>query len=447
MPRTEAGTEEWFQGWHSLPLRLLLFPIGAGLCFAAFFLPDIPFALALLPLVIGVWSGAGPVRFTTMTSFMIWPVFLSAWGLHGLDVAPPGLVMILAAALTLALGLIAAQAGIMTTTLLVSLIPVFPASPLLALAALLPGLGITGLFCAGAGLLLVEAIRTARRRQACLLLLAACLGIWNMGHAVIRAHPAETADTGGWREETRPRALSGRARAIALRDSLSGTLPEGGIAVLGENVFAAEDDAARAFWCHAVTDRALTLYAGVAEPYGPVTRGAVWRLDAETCADAGRALASPAIHRATFGIPHLTGTWGPMGGARGAPEPQSPAPETGISNAPETGISNAPETGDRPAPPADWLICLEAFLPLAWAGLLLDTDSEADPSRPVMVLANDTAFRPLPALFPLPALGTPPVHVLRRKAASAMAGLAGRAVYFAETGRTILIHDPERTAS
>ena len=427
------GTENWLQGCHSLPLRVLLCPIGAAITFTAFFLPEVPFALALLPLVIGIWSGARAVRFTTMTSFMIWPVFLSAWGLHGLDVAPPGLVMILATALTLTLGVIAAQAGIMATTLLVSLIPVFPASPLLPLAALLPGLGMVGLLTALAGLAVIEAIRTPRWRQAFLLLLYVCLATSSMGHTLIRTHLDAQTDS-GWRDKRQPRALSNRARWIALRDSLPGH----GTVILGENIFAAADDAARAFWCHAVASRDLTLYLGVAEPYGSVTRSAVWRLDAETCAATGQP-ASPAIHHATFGIPHLTGSWGPMGG------PMETHP-VGF-NAPGTGRSNAPGTGDRDDPPFDWLICLEAFLPSAWAGLLLDMGSEEDPSRPIMVLSNDTAFRPLPALSPLPALGAPPVHVLRRKAASAMAGLAGRAVYFAETGRTILIHDPERTAS
>ena len=414
MPRTET----WFQTWHSLPLRVLLFPIGAGVSFAAFFLPEVPFALALLPLAVGLWSGAGSVRFTAMTSFMIWPVFLAAWGLHGLDIGPPELVWSLATALIVGLGLLAAQAGIVATTLLLTLIPVFPAAPLLPLAALLPGLGMFGLLSAMTGLALIEATRRPRRRQTLLLLLSACLGIWTMGHALIRDHLAGKKYN-NWREQAEPRALSDRARWIALRDSL----PEGGTVILGENIFAAEDDEARAFWCHAVTSRNLTLYPGVAEPYGHATRGAVWRLDAETCKDAIPP-ASPAIHRATFGIPRLTGTWGPMGG---------PMPDRAPAYSPASG----PET--------DWLICLEAFLPQAWAGLLLDTapDGGAAP-RPVVVLSNDTAFRPLPALLPMPALGHPPVHVLRRKAAAAMAGLSGRAVHHAETGRTFLIRDPER---
>ena len=395
--------------WPGLVLRLLLFPIGAAVGFAAFFLPAVPFALALLPLFAGLWSGARTVRFTTLTSFMIWPVFLSAWGLHGLEIGPPELLWTCAAGLVILLGLLAAQTGIVPATLLLTLIPVFPASPLLPLAALLPGLGPAGLFGTLTGLALIEAVRRARRRRALLALTAFCLGIWAMGHALIRAHLAEPDDGKGWREISEPAAITERGRWIALREQL----PEGATILLGENLFAAEDSEARAFWCRAVETRRLTLYAGVAEPYGDTRRGALWRLDAQSCTTPKPHPATLALHRATFGIPRLTGTWGVMR--------PTPTRASGDANV------------------ADWLICLEAFLPWAWAGLLTDTGPDRRVPRPVIVLSNDTAFRPLPSLPLMPAPGPPPVHVLRRKAATAMAGLTGRDVLFAETARTLLL--------
>ena len=403
------GDDTLFRPGH-LPghlVRLFLFPIGASVTFAAFFLPAVPFALALPPLLAGIWSGTRPVRFTTMTSFMIWPVFLSAWGLHGLGIHAPAMVWTLAASLVIALGLLAAQTGIIPLTLLVTLIPVFPASPLLPLAALLPGLGLPGLFGTLTLLAVIEATRRPRWRRTLLGLVTVCLGLWAMGHALIREHMGTEPHT-GWREVPEPAALTKRARWLALRADL----PEGTVAILGENIFAAEDTEARAFWCHTARTRNLTLYTGVAEPYGPAERSAVWRVDPDSCAAQAGPPVPPAIHRAGLGIPYLTGGWGPM----------------------RTGQVTAP------GPDTDWLICLEAFLPWAWAGLLADNTP-----RTVIVLSNDTAFRPLPYLPPMPALGHPPVHVLRRKAATAMAGLTGRPVRFAETGRTLLLNPaPER---
>ncbi|WP_170565637.1 hypothetical protein [Ruegeria atlantica] len=418
MRRTEAWIRRYgalVRDAPGLGLQLLFFPIGAGITYAAFFLPAVPFALALLPLVAGLWSGARAARFTTMTSFMIWPVFLSAWGLYGLDVRAPELVWSLAAAFVILFGLLAGQIGILPTTLLLTLIPVFPASPLLPLATLLPGLGLPGLFGTLTGLALIEATRKVQWRRNLLMVLIACLGAWATGHALIRENPAQHPRS-DWREIPAPVAVTERGRWLAIREQM----PDSATVVLGENVFAAKDSEARAFWCHAATSRNLILYLGVAEPYGDVTRGAVWRLDTKTCAKPPIALTEPVIHHAALGIPHLTGTWGPM---RSTPTlPQGSGEDT------------------------DWLICLEAFLPWAWGAVLTDTESRRRTPRPVIVLSNDTAFRPLPDLPPLPPPGTPPVHELRRKAAIAMAGLAGRNVLFAETGRTILMRSPERNA-
>ena len=385
----------------------LAFPAAAALCGAAFFFPAIPFALALLPLLAGLWSGARTARFIAMTGFLVWPVFLSAWGLAGLEAGRPDLIWGLATGFVLLAGLLAAQIGILPATLLLTLIPVFPASPLLPLAALLPGLGLMGLFGASVILTLIEATRA--RKKTLLGLITACLMIWSSAHMLLR-DTGEVESRTGWRALAEPQAITERGRWLALR----ATLPDGATVILGENVFMAHDTEARAFWCRTVRAGAFTLYSGVAERYGAATRGAVWKLDADSCARGPRPAHSPAVHRATVGIPHLTGGWGPM----------------------QRGTVAGTGGGTHPGPDVDWLICLEAFLPWAWAGLLAGPSPEQDTPRPVIVLANDTAFRSLPALK-----GPPPVHVLRRKAALAMAGLAGRDVLFAETGRTLLLRD------
>ena len=376
-----------------------LFVAGSAITAGAFFLPGAPLGAALLPLGAAFWAGAAPARAAAMMAFAIWPIGLCAWGLVGTG-APP-LIMAPAAFLVVALGLIAGVIGLLPVTLFLTLIPVFPASPALPLAAMLPGTGLIG--PAGAALLLaaIEATRCARIRRGGLALATGGLCVWAALHS--GASPPGAPGSGAqWVERRVPPAFTERGGWIALRRAL----PDGATIVMGENLFDAEDAAARAFWCRAARVGNLTVLLGVAEPYGAARRGAVWRLDAETCA--ARPRADPALYRAGLGIPGLTGTWGPM---RPAAHARAILPGA---------TASAP----------DWLICLEAFLPWAWAGVL------TGPARariPVVVIANDSAFGPLPGL------GAPPVGVLRRKVARAMAGLAGRPVYFADTGATYLI--------
>ncbi len=373
-------------GWRSY----LFGPASAALAFAAFFLPSVPFALALLPLLVAAWSGLAALRAAAMAGFMLWPAIASATGLVGVGM-DPGVAWAGAAGIVVALSLLAAGTGILPVTLALLALPVFPASPLLPLAALLPGAGFAGLIVTALALTVAETLRSRRIRTVLFTGIAATLAVWN----ILPGAPGAGA-TSLWREIPEPVTITERARWIALRDSL----PEGGTASLGENIFRAEDADARAFWCRAAKTRNLTLFIGVSEPYEGVRRSALRRLDPETCARTGDAT----ITRAGFGIPGVTGTWTLMEG-------------DGTSAAHDPGF--------------DVLICLEAFLPWAWVSLLTE-----DP-RPVVVLSNDGAFGPVVAS--LPVLGSLPVSVLRRKAARAMAGLSGRQVHHAETGRTALL--------
>ncbi len=219
-------------GWHTI----LFAPGSATLAFAAFFLPPVPFALALLPLLVAAWGDRASLRAAAMAGFMLWPAIASATGLVGVGMGP-GVVWAGAAGIVVALSLLAAWFGIFPVTLTLLAIPFFPASPLLPLAALLPGAGLVGLIVTALALTAAEAVRY---RKALLSGILAALAAWNILTGVA---PAEA--TPPWRELPEPVTITERARWIALRDSL----PAGGVAILGENIFRAEDADARAFWC------------------------------------------------------------------------------------------------------------------------------------------------------------------------------------------------------
>ncbi len=349
---------------------------GPALAVPAFFHDAVPFWIAGLPLLAGILAGTRLARAAAMAGWLAVPAAVSAIGLtgigHAVELVWPGAVLAV-----LALALLAAIAGIAVATAVVTLVPVFPASPMIVLADTLPGAGILGLGIVALVVAVIEAL--GRGRGLLLVGLVAFLGAWK-GHAP----PPPASDWAGFPE---PPGVTERGRWIAVRDFL----PDGAAAVLGEAVFRADDLSARDFWCRAAEARDLTLFIGVTETWNRADRGAVWRLDRESCAPG----AAPAVAvRAWLGIPGVTGGWLPMPGGGTVPE---------------------------------FLVCLEAFLPWSWARL-----ETAGSSSDVVVVSNDGAF------------GSVPVPVLRRKAAGAMAALLGVGIAHAVTGRTLLLRTQGR---
>lgn len=347
---------------------------GPVLAVPAFFHEDVPFWFAGLPLLAGLWAGTPLARGGAMAGWLVVPAATSAIGLTGIG-HPGTLVWPGAVAIVLALTGVAWLIGIALATITVTLVPVFPASPIVVLSDALPGVGIAGLGIAALCFALVEQV--PRGRGLLLIAFVALLGGWNS------QAPPPLPST--WTEVPEPPGATERGRWIAIRDFL----PEGAAAILGEAMFRAEDLSALDFWCRAAETRDLTLFVGVTETRDATDRGAVWRLDRDACTPGG----APVIAaRAWLGIPGVTGGWLPMPG------------------------------GDTATAGPDLLICLEGFLPWSWARLVV-TGAALD----VVVVSNDGAFGPLP------------VPVLRRKAAGAMAALLDRGIAHAETGRTLLV--------
>ena len=383
---------------HTGAFAALIALAGPALAAPAFFIESVPFWLAGLPLLAGIWLRAPRARAAAMAGWLAVPAAVSAIGLVGIGHAPE-LVWPCAAVAVLALAALAGVIGMSLATFALTLVPWFPASPLVALADALPGYGIGALCIVALALAWVELL-PGYRGQALVAVLAALVAVnaveWKPGR-----QPASQ-----WAEVPEPAAATETGRRLAIRE----ILPEGGAAILGEAVFRDDDAAARAAWCRIAVERDLTLFAGVTETLGGTDRGAVWRLDRETCAPG----AVPAIAaRAWLGIPGVTGGFLPM-----------PGTDVGVDLVPgEDGQWQRVPAYDRTGTGSpEFLVCLEAFLPWAWARL-----ASEGRARDVVVVSNDGAF------------GALPVHVLRRKAAGAMASLTKRGVAHAETGRTVLV--------
>ena len=160
---------------------------------AGFFHPAAPLWFAGLPLLAGILRATPYARAGAMAAFMIWPAILGAAGLHNIGL-PPFVIWPAAALAVATLAGLAGYIGLAPAALVLTLIPVFPASPLLVLGELLPGFGLGGPGLGGLGLLLAGlfyAEFSPPRRRAVVLLLVGGVIAWGQ----VRAEPGapETA--------------------------------------------------------------------------------------------------------------------------------------------------------------------------------------------------------------------------------------------------------------
>ena len=180
-----------------------------------------------------------------------------------------------------------------------------------------------------------------------------------------------------------PSALTSESRDRALPTALAP--PPGSAVLLGENAVPGGQAGALDRWCALAAARGVRILAGVLEP----DRRATIREFAPDRCDAA------IVYERRIGLPGIAGGWG-----------------FGAGHAGPVALAGRP---------VRWLICFEAFVPVAWVLARI-------PSGAVVVIAaNDRWLHPVPAA------------VMRRKAARSMARLFGAAPAIAVTGRTAVI--------
>ena len=382
-----GGQSRALERWRDLGAALLSF----GATGAGFLIEEVPFATAYLPFLAALLfgndvSGARVLRFALVCGHFGWVAILSATGLIGLGLSPfavvPGALLAVGFA-----GLLYAWFGLALPTLVLSIMPLFHASPLLVTGALLPGTGLWGLAALLLLAWLIEGQSSPRRRIGQVGVLAVLLVGWDTFY---QARPTTRASEF---DEVRLQpvpAITRRAEWTAMLDQAE----HGDTLILGENIFGADDWAARSWWCRELAERDVSAWIGV---LGEGDVAEVWRFDDATCPE------GTPVYRSRTGVPLVTETWW---------RATAPVPVSG-------------ELAEAPAP--HWLICFEAFSLRRWVDLGLEVNGTGAKARSVVILSNDRWTKP----FPVPAL--------RRKVSKQFERLLGVDVVHADTGQTVLV--------
>ena len=356
--------------------QLGYFVLSVVLTGLGFFVEQVPFTLAYIPLALAICHTDRSRTLWLVCGHFTWVAVISGWGLHQLGYNPA--LTIPAVLVTLALStLVMTWLGIGLSSALLSLVPFFPANPLLITGAVFPGFGIWGV---AALLLVIIGVEALCRPLARTCVLAAVLIAGQM-------LPALQPSSGPPEDTKRYVEIDISSHKAITRSGqwaqIAAVIEDGSTVILGENIFNHTDIGASAYWCRVATVKNATLYIGVMEKDGV---GEVWGFEGRDCA-------VPSVaYRAEVGIPKISGGW----------------------------LPNHAEVQSTPSG-QQWLACFEGFSLYRWVR------AYTTGATSVVIVSNDRLTRPIPTA------------VLRRKVSRQFAELFGLDVAHADTGRSILI--------
>jgi hypothetical protein len=371
---------------YSVAVQLGYFILSIGLTGLGFFIEQVPFAVAYIPLALALCHTNNIHTFWLVCGHFTWVAVISGWGLHQLEYNP--ILTVPAVLVALALGSWAMTwLGIGLSSALLCLIPFFPANPLLVTGAVFPDFGIWGIAILLISTIAVERLQSSKARVG---LLVAVL-ILGQTPFVLRSLNQEYSQAVS--EHRKGRALTDTYSEIDISNHKAITLygqwtqiakvvENRSTVILGENIFDHTDAGASAYWCRVAKEKAATLYIGVSGQNGV---GEVWEYDGSDCAN------TVVAYRAEVGIPNMTGGWLPN---------RTDAQSTFSAQ--------------------QWLVCFEGFSMYRWVRAYMTG------AKSVVIVSNDRPTQPIATA------------VLRRKVSAQFAKLFNLAVAHADTGHNII---------
>jgi hypothetical protein len=365
---------------------LAYFVLSLGMTGLGFFVEQVPFAIAYIPLGLAICHRHRTHIFWLVCGHYAWVAVISGWGLHQLGYNPE--VAVPAVTVALVLGALAmAWLGIGLSAALLCLIPFFPANPLLVTGAVFPEFGIWGIALLLIFIIAAERLKSSKARVG-ILVGVLILGqtpfvLRSLNHEYRQAvseHRKGSASTDMYTEIdiSNHKAITRSGQWVQIAQVIENR----STVIFGENIFDHTDAGASTYWCRIAKEKAATLYIGVRGKNGV---GEVWEFDGRDCA-------VPSVaYRAVVGIPKITGGWLPNHA-----EVQSTF------------------SGQQ------WLACFEGFSMYRWLRAYMTG------AKSVVIVSNDRLTQPIPTA------------VLRRKVGAQFAKLFGLTVAHADTGHNII---------
>ena len=372
---------------HSVAIQLGYFVLSLGLTGLGFFIEQVPFAVAYIPLALAICHRHRTRTFWLICGHFAWVAVISGWGLHQLGYNP--VVAVPAVTVALVLGALAmAWLGIGLSSALLCLIPFFPANPLLVTGAVFPDLGAWGIALLLISVITIELLKSSKARVGLL------VAVVMLGQIPFVLQPFNHGYQQAVSEQRKGIAPNGMYSEIDISNhkaitrsgqwaQIAKVVEDHSTVILGENIFDHTDVGASAYWCRIAKEKTATLYIGVRGQNGV---GEVWEFDWRDCAD-------PALaYRAEVGIPKITGGW----------LPNRSAPQSTLSG-------------------QQWLACFEGFSMYRWLRAYMTG------AKSVVIVSNDRLTQPIPT------------GVLRRKVSRQFGKLFRLTVAHADTGHSIIL--------
>ena len=376
---TRLASRSW-SGFRWIPITrndCIVAGFGFGLAVLGCYAPGMPLCLALAGLVPIAISRRAKRRFSIALGWHAAPALPAATGLWNLGdgILGPAILLL---GWWLATAAVFARLNTGVAVAITLLLPWHIGSVVLAAGDLWPGTGLGGLALT---ILVLGGLSAATtiRVQALVAGIAASLAA--MAWATYTPAPPS-----GFVEKsiTSPPALTTERRDFALMEELPAR--RGDVLIMGENVIERREPGALERWCEYAERHDVLLYAGVLERN---ERSTIHEFHPERCVP-------EAVYERRFGLPGIPGGWG-VG----------------------AGETRRISWDGRPI---HWLICFEAFSPVAWIM------SAISPGAFVVIAANDRWTDPIP------------VEIMRQKVAHSMVRLWNSTAGFAAAGRSVGVY-------
>ena len=328
----------------------LIFGCSTLLTGVGFFAKDWPLFLAYIPFLSIFFTQKNNIKVSVLAGHFIWPLIIGIWGLINLEYNLI-LTLVFSAVSLFILIYVILKIGLVATSLILIALPFFPANPLMIVGSLTPGLELWGILIVIIILFILEKMKSKRFKALFFVLLLSSAFVLNQHNTnKINSQTAQAKHDYISIDTSDIVAIS----QIGQFDQTLKLMKPNSTIILGENMFAHSDIAAKHYWCDAVKNKYINAYIGVEGKDGT---GEIWFFNRDTCPT------PKVIYRAEVGIPTLTGDWIPR--------------------------SKTKSFNRNVQSPISWLLCYEGFSVFRWLELGLQSP------KTVIILSNDKITSPL----------------------------------------------------